>query len=360
MMKKIEVKLGKNSYSIHIGSALLADVGQQLRESGFAGKLVIITNPIVKGLYGDVLERKLAEEGFEVVILTVADGEEQKSLEVAGRLYTGLADFYAERTTPVLALGGGVIGDLAGFVAATYLRGVPFVQIPTTLLAQVDSSIGGKVAVDLGQVKNIIGAFYQPGLVISDTSTLKTLPAREFTNGLAEVIKYAIACDGEFLSYIEENLDKIKALDGEALEQVVSWSAGIKAGIVEKDERDMGLRAVLNYGHTIGHAVESASNFRMKHGEAVAVGMVAEAIISHRLGMLGESELNRLKSIIERAGLPAKMPKLELEKVIQAIKHDKKILEGRLRFALPRSLGDTIITDEVGSSLVEQVLVDLE
>ena len=358
-MKKVEVKLGKNSYNIHIGSALLANVGQQLKEDGLADKLVIITNPIVKGLYGDALEQGIAREGFEVNILPVADGEEQKSLEVAGRLYAELASLYAERTTPILALGGGVIGDLAGFVAATYMRGVPFVQIPTTLLAQVDSSVGGKVAVDLGQVKNVVGAFYQPRLVISDTSTLKTLPAREFTNGLAEVIKYAIACDKEFFTYIESNLDRVKSLDNEALERVVSWSTRIKADIVEKDEKDLGLRAVLNYGHTIGHAVESASDFRMKHGEVVAVGMVAEARISNRLGMLGESELDRLKSIIERAGLHARMPKLEVERVIQAIKHDKKIVKGRLRFALPRSLGDTIITNEVDLSLVEQVLVDL-
>ncbi len=356
-MRKVEVRLGRNSYDIHIGSSLLMQTGRQLKEKGFADKLVIITNPLVRKRYGDALKENLTREGFKAIILSVADGEEQKSLEVAGRLYGELASFYAERTTPILALGGGVIGDLAGFVAATYLRGVPLIQIPTTLLAQVDSSIGGKVAVNLGQVKNIIGAFYQPRLVISDIGTLKTLPAKEFINGLAEVIKYAMACDKGLFTFIEENLDKIKALDEAVLEEIVFQSAKIKAEVVEKDEKDLGLRAVLNCGHTVGHAIESALDFRVRHGEAVAVGMLAEARISNKLGILDKGELIRLKGIIERAGLPTKMLNLEAEKVFQAMKHDKKILRGKIRFALPKSVGDAFITDEVSPSLVEQILV---
>ena len=357
-MKKVKVRLGNNSYLIHIGSGILAHTGQRLKENRLTGSLVIITNPVVQRLYGDTLEHNLTNEGFTVTILQVPDGEEQKSLEVAGRLYNQLTGSLAERTTPILALGGGVIGDLAGFVAATYLRGVPLVQIPTTLLAQVDSSIGGKVAVDHGQLKNRIGAFYQPRLVIADIATLKTLDAKILVDGLAEVIKYGVIQDRGLLAYIEDNMDKIKSLDDGALEEIVFRSAKIKAEIVEKDEKDSGLRAILNYGHTVGHAVESASEFKVGHGTAVAIGMLAAAKIANRMGMLDKNELLGLNRLIQRAGLPTKMPDLKVEEVVQAITHDKKILRGKVRFILPKSLGSVFITDEVSLSLVEQILVD--
>lgn len=357
-MRKIKVRLGSNSYEIHIGSGILMHTGHQLKENGFAGKLIIITNPIVKRLYGDTLKQNLTQGGFSVTILQVPDGEKQKSLDTAGRLYYELSNFYAERTTPILALGGGVIGDLTGFVAATYLRGVPLIQIPTTLLAQVDSSIGGKVAVNHNQLKNKIGAFYQPRLVISDISTLSTLPQKELTNGLAEVIKYAVIGDNEFFTYLERNLDGIKSLDERLLEEIVYRSAKIKAEIVEKDEKDLGLRNILNYGHTIGHAIESASDFRVEHGKAVALGMLAAGRISNKLGLLDKNELIRLKGIIQRADLTTELPNLEVEKIIQAIKHDKKILRGKIRFILPKALGSVFITDEVSLSLVERVLVN--
>ncbi len=357
-MRRIRVRLGSNSYDIYIGSGLLMQTGHWLKENGFAGRLVIITNPIVKRLYGNVLKQSLSQEGFKVTVLTVPDGEEQKSLEVAGRLYNKLTDFYCERTTPILALGGGVIGDLTGFVAATYLRGVPLIQIPTTLLAQVDSSIGGKVAVNHGQLKNKIGAFYQPRLVISDISTLSTLPTKEFIGGLAEVIKYGVIRDGDFFAYLERNLDQIKSLDERLLEEIVYRSSQIKAEIVEKDEKDLGLRNILNYGHTVGHAIESASDFKVEHGKAVALGMLAAGRISNKLGLLDKNELIRLKGIIQRADLTTKLPNLEVEKIIQAIKHDKKILRGKIRFILPKALGNVFITDEVSLSLVEEVLVN--
>ena len=355
-MKKVKVGLGSNSYEIHIGSGVLAHSGRQLKESGFSGKLIIITNPIIKRLYGDGLRQELIGQGFKVTIMPVPDGEEQKSLETAGRLYYELSKFYAERTTPILALGGGVIGDLAGFVAATYLRGVPLIQMPTTLLAQVDSSIGGKVAVNHGQLKNKVGVFYQPRLVISDIGTLGTLPQKEVTNGLAEVIKYAVIEDNGLFTYLESNLDGIKSLDNRVLEEVVFRSAQIKAGVVEKDEKDLGLRNVLNYGHTIGHAIESASDFKLGHGEAVAIGMLAAGRISNKLGIFDRNELVRLKSVIERANLPTEIPDLEVAKIIQAMKHDKKILKGKIRFILPKSIGNVFITDEVSPSLVEQAL----
>jgi len=356
-MRKVKVRLNTSSYEIHIGSGVLRHTGHQLKENGFSGKVVIITNPIVKKLYGNALKQSLTRDGFKVITLEVPDGEEQKSLETAGSLYHELTEHYAERTTPILALGGGVIGDLAGFVAATYLRGVPLVQIPTTLLAQVDSSIGGKVAVNHGQLKNKIGAFYQPRLVITDIDTLKTLAAKELANGLAEVIKSAVIRDKEFFAYLEANLDQIKSLDARLVEEIVFRSVRIKAEIVEKDERDLGLRGILNYGHTIGHAIESASDFKMEHGEAIAIGMLAAGRISNQLGMLDQNELNRLKCVIERADLPTEIPGLQVKRLLQAIKHDKKILEGKIRFVLLTSIGEAYITDEVSPSLIEQALV---
>ncbi len=357
-MRRVRVRLGSNSYEIQIGSGLLAQTGQRLKELGFGDKLVIVTDPTVKGLYGDMLKQSLINDGFKVALLLVPEGEEQKSLETAGRLYDELSNFYAERMTPILALGGGVIGDVAGFVAATYMRGVPFIQIPTTLLAQGDSSIGGKVAVNHGQLKNKIGAFYHPRLTISDISTLKTLPPRELSDGLAEIIKHGVILDGEFFSYLEENLDKIKSFDTQVLERVVSRSAEIKAGVVEKDELDLGLRNILNCGHTVGHAIESVSELKVWHGEAVAIGMLTEARISNKLGKLDQKEVSRLKSFIARAGLPTEIPDLEIEKLVRAMKHDKKILQGKLRFALPKSIGAVFITDEVSPSLIEEALAE--
>jgi 3-dehydroquinate synthase len=357
-MKRVRVKLGNNSYDILIGRSLLAQAGTRLRELGFDGELIVITDPRVKRVHGSTLMGGLTSSDFKVTFLEVPEGEEQKSLETAGRLYHKLTQSYAERTTPILALGGGVIGDLSGFVAATYLRGVPLIQIPTTLLAQVDSSIGGKVAVNHGTLKNRIGAFYQPRLVISDTSTLKTLPTGEITDGLAEVIKYGIIRDAELFTYIEDNLKKIKSLDDQALETIVYRSARIKAKVVAEDERDFGLRNILNYGHTIGHAIESVSDFKVRHGEAVAIGMIAAAKISRRIGWLDTNVLNRITNLITKASLPTELPKLELKKLVRAMKHDKKVLQGKLRFVLPRTIGEVFSTDEVSQSLIEKVLVN--
>ena len=355
-MKRVKVGLGARSYQIVIGAGLLEQASRWLKEISPSGKLVIITNPVVRRLYGDRLKEALDKDGFEATILLVDDGEEHKSLESAARLYSELTERHAERQTPVLALGGGVIGDLAGFVAATYLRGVPLVQIPTTLLAQVDSSIGGKVAVNHGRLKNRVGVFYQPRLVISDTGTLKTLPAGELANGLAEVIKSAVIRDGDFFSYIEKNMSRIKALDDAVLEQVVARSAQIKAEVVAQDETDLGLRNILNYGHTIGHAIETVSDFGMEHGQAVAAGMLAAARISNKMGHLDSAGVTRLGSVIEAAGLSPEIPKLDMTRVMRAIGHDKKVVAGRIRFVLPSAIGSVFITEEVSPSLIEQVL----
>ena len=359
-MRRIKVKLGCNSYEVHIGSGLLAQLGRRLKEKGFSGKLVVVTDTVVKGLYGDVLDRALAREGFDVAMLEIPAGEEQKSLETAGRLYRELTDCYAERSTPVLAFGGGVIGDLAGFVAATYMRGVPLVQIPTTLLAQVDSSIGGKVAVDHGRLKNKIGVFYQPRLVVSDIDVLGTLPASELENGLAEVIKSAAIRDKEFFAFLEDNLAKVKSFDKRVLEEVVFRTARIKAEVVSQDERELGLRSILNYGHTIGHAIESVSDFQVGHGRAVAIGMLAAARIANKMGILEGKDTLRLKKLIKRAGLSAEMPGLKAKDLLEAIRHDKKVLQDKIRFVLLKSIGDAFITDEVLPSLLTEVLVDYE
>ena len=355
-MRKIGITLSGTRCDVCVGPGLHAQTARWLRELGFGERLVIITDSAVKRLYGTALEQHLVSDGFKVVILEVGGGEEQKSLQTALGLYNQLSDVYAERTTPILALGGGVIGDLSGFVAATYLRGVPLVQMPTTLLAQVDSSIGGKVAVNHGQLKNRIGAFYQPSLVISDTATLGTLGSREFANGLAEVIKSAVVWDKEFFGYLENSIDRIRALDAEALEETVVRSVRIKTEVVERDEKDLNLRNILNYGHTIGHAIETVSDFAIGHGEAVAIGMVAAARISNKMGVFDRGELVRLRSLIGRAGLPTEMPGLEAEAAVQAMRHDKKIHEGKLRFVLPRTIGDVFTTDEVSLSLIEGVL----
>ncbi len=359
-MRQVNVALGSKGYPVYIGSGLLAWAGSCLKERGFNGRLVVITDSTVKKLYGDMLSQALEGGGFQVNILEVPLGEEQKTLENAGRLYRELTAVHAERSTPVLALGGGVIGDLAGFVAATYQRGVPLVQLPTTLLAQVDSSVGGKVAVDHGQLKNMIGAFYQPEMVIADTNTLPSLPEEELVNGLAEVIKSAAIRDGRFLSFLEENMEKIKSFDVNSLEEVVFQTVGIKAAVVAEDELDMGLRHILNYGHTIGHAVESVSDFKIKHGNAVAIGMVAATRLSHRLGLLDEGVVKRLRQLITRAGLPVEIPDLGIEEIMQAMQHDKKVREGRVEFVLLKSIGDTVVTDDVSPSLIREVLAENE
>lgn len=355
-MRKVKVALGPNSYRVYIGSGLLARAGRRIKEAGFAGKVVIITHPAVNKLCGESLGHSLTEEGFMVSTLLVGEGEEQKSLETAGGLYLELKDARAERTTPLLALGGGVIGDLVGFVAATYQRGVPFIQLPTSLLAQVDSSVGGKVAVNHGKLKNEIGAFYQPRLVIADIDMLKTLPDEEIANGLAEVIKSAAVRGEELFSFLEENLERVKNRDPEVLEEVVFQSVKIKAGVVEIDERDAGLRAILNYGHTVGHAVESVSGFKIGHGKAVAIGMVAEARIAHKMGVLDKNELVRLENIVQKAGLPLKMPGLRVDEIMWAMQYDKKVSQDRVKFVLLKSIGDAFVTDEVSPALVEEVL----
>jgi 3-dehydroquinate synthase len=357
-VKKVVVELGDRSYEIRVGDGLLERVGFWLREKEYSGRAVIIADTTAGGLYADVLSRGLSVAGFTVTLLEVPPGEESKSLETAAGLYDKLTEAFTERTTPVLALGGGVTGDLAGFVAATYMRGLPLVQVPTTLLAQVDSSIGGKTAVNHGRLKNTIGVFYQPVMVVADIDTLKTLPEEELDNGLTEVIKAAAVRNAHLFKFLEINIEKARELHPGVLENMIAEAARIKAEIVVRDETEKGgLRLLLNFGHTVGHAIEAVSGFKLTHGQAVAIGMTAAAKISSRMGLLDESEVVRLENLIQAAGLPVRMPELDREEIMQAMRHDKKVRGDKIRFVLLRSIGNAFISDEVDPTLVREVLV---
>jgi len=356
-LRTVRIRLGgKRGYDVRIGGGLLGHVGEWVRNELPGQKAIVISNPDVDRLFGGMVRQSLEKEGFKPVTLLVAEGEQHKSLDTAARLYAGLQNAHAERSTPVLALGGGVIGDLAGFVAATYMRGLPLVALPTTLLAQVDSSLGGKTAVDHGPVKNNIGVFHHPELVISDTYTLSSLPQNEVSNGLAEVIKYGMIRDRPFFNLLDKKIAAIRALEDELLEEVVQRCAYIKARIVEKDERDSGLRNILNFGHTIGHAIEAASDFRIGHGQAVALGMVKASAISNRLGIFPSGDLARLKDLLLRAGLSVRMPPVDMARVLRAIDQDKKVVNGKTRFILPQRIGRVFISSDVSFALAVEVL----
>jgi 3-dehydroquinate synthase len=356
-MRTTHVWCSGNLYRLSVGAGALRLLGDELDRLGFSGTVVVVTDETVDGLYGRQVEVMLREAGFQPACIVIPPGESMKSLETAGMLYGRLNELGAERGTPLVALGGGVVGDLTGFVAATYFRGLPLVHVPTTLLAQVDSSIGGKVAVNHGMLKNNVGAFHQPSAIVSDTSALASLPEREFRNGLAEVIKSAAIRDEGFFQYLETEMDRVKERDDAVLEKVVAVTAGIKSAVVQEDERDQGIRNILNYGHTVGHGVESASAFALCHGEAVAVGMVAAARMAAAMGLCEPTEVERLRDLLLRAGLPVAIPEgMDLHAVTAAMGRDKKLLKGRLRFVLPTRIGEVVVRDDVPAQLVEEVL----
>jgi 3-dehydroquinate synthase len=356
MVEQITVDLGDRSYPIYIGEGMFGQLPALLTANGISGRLMVITNQVVAKLHANAVIEALKSGGFQPELIVIPDGEAYKSLTTAGKLYESLAKHHAERGTPVLALGGGVIGDLSGFVAATYQRGVPFIQLPTTLLAQVDSSIGGKVAINVGKLKNMAGAFYQPKLVVSDTAVLKTLPLNEIQNGLAEVIKCAVIRSPELFDYLEQSIPAVFNKDMSALTRIVGQAAEVKARIVEKDERDSALRQVLNFGHTLGHAVENASNFGIKHGTAVALGMAAASRLANRMGLLAEADLKRITGIISGAGLPVSMPVQHPQALIEAMQHDKKIAGGKVKFILPTGIGSVTIRDDIDQKLAVEAL----
>lgn len=346
-MEKVRVKLGAG-YDIHIGAGILNGLGTALSEYGLSSQLLLVANCSVDKLYGDKVARSLERAGFHVVREVIPDGEEYKNLETASQLYDCAASAKLDRKSAVVALGGGVTGDLTGFVAATYLRGLPFVQVPTTLLAQVDSSIGGKVAVNHPKGKNLIGAFYQPLLVWSDLVTLKTLPYRELLTGLAENIKHGIIADADLFRYISNNVPEILAAEQATLEELISRSCRVKTSVVEQDELELGLRAILNFGHTFGHAVENLTGYcRFRHGEAVALGMAAASRLAAKLGLLDDVERDEIISLIERVGLPIQGTGLNPEELFSAVAYDKKVLAGKIRFVLPVRIGKVEVFDGI-------------
>lgn len=357
-MESLRVKLGERSYRILIGFANLGRLGIYLRPLNLARHLCLITNTTVGRLYGGRVQSALTDAGYAIGYYELPDGEEFKTLQSAAVIYDHMVSTGMERGSAVVALGGGVVGDLAGFVAATYMRGVPLVQVPTTLLAQVDSSVGGKVAVNHPQGKNLIGSFYQPRLVFADLQTLGTLPERELRAGMAEVIKYGFIWDSTFFVFLEQHLGQLLELETEVLIETVRRSCAIKAEIVTRDEREQNLRIILNFGHTIGHALESLTDYQVyRHGEAIAVGMVVAATLAVNRGSLAVSDKERLTSLLRRTGLPVSFPYPVL-KVLGLLPHDKKVLRGKLRFVLPVSIGQAEIcsgieNDEIMAALAE-------
>lgn len=357
-VKKLRVELGERSYEIVAGAGLLAQAGKLLQERGLAGKVLVVTNTTVAPLYLEELTGRIREAGFETATLILPDGEEYKTLAQVEKVYDAAVKERLERSSAMVALGGGVIGDLAGFAAASYLRGVHFVQVPTTLLAQVDSSVGGKVGVNHREGKNLIGAFYQPALVITDLLTLKTLPEREFHAGLAEVIKHALIMETGLYQLLSSRIQEVKDRDPAVLEEVVLQACAIKLRVVEKDEREQGLRAILNYGHTIGHALEAESGYGVfRHGEAVAVGMAGAALLSETLGFCPAGVHGETVAVLKEYGLPVTIPReYPAEALYRRMLLDKKVQREKVRFVLPRRIGEVFITDEVPETVVIDTL----
>jgi len=336
----VKVGLGKRSYDILLGAGNLSDLNDELNNIGFSQKIAVISDPNIASLYADRICGHLNEGGRVVRLVTVPQGEENKNLETLQLIYDELIAHGFDRSCGLIALGGGVIGDTAGFAAATFLRGVPFVQIPTTLLAQVDSSVGGKTAVNHPLGKNLIGAFYQPRLVLIDIETLLTLDPREKVSGLAEVVKCGVIKDPDFFLWLEDHAEDLLSLDRDCLIHAIKTSCQIKSDIVEIDETESSIRALLNYGHTFGHAIESLAGYgKWRHGEAVAAGMVIAARISAALGFCSETDVERIVNLLERLNLPTQPPPYSLTDYVQSMQRDKKVSGGTLTMVLNSGIG---------------------
>jgi len=350
------VELGNRSYPIHIGPDLL-DRGDLVGLHLPQPSVVIITNTVVAPLYLNKLQESLSRQQIASTSIVLPDGEEHKNWQTLNHVFDALMGFRAERKTTLIALGGGVIGDLAGFAAAVFQRGTPFVQVPTTLLSQVDSSVGGKTAINHPLGKNMIGAFYQPRVVIADTDTLRTLPERELSAGLAEVIKYGLIGDAEFFKWLEGNMERLLARDAAALTHAIEVSCRNKARIVTMDEREEGVRALLNFGHTFGHAIESGLGYgEWLHGEAVGAGMAIAARVSRQMGLLDSGCVGRIDELLRKARLPVRGPALGEDRYLELMGHDKKVEGGRMRFILLRGIGDAFISDAVPGNALRSVL----
>ncbi len=357
MMERINVQLGERSYPILIGSDIIDRVGEEMDPLGVGSRIAVVTNNVIRPLYGDRVVKSLEKSGYRVKVIEVPDGEVYKSLSSAQKIFDELVDSEMDRTSTILALGGGVIGDLAGFVAATYMRGIHFINLPTTLLAQVDSAVGGKTGVDHPKGKNLIGAFYQPRLVLCDLYVLRTLPEKELIAGMAEVVKYGVILDAGFFSFVESHIEDILNHQDDAMAEVVRSSCAAKAAIVEEDEREAGKRAILNFGHTLGHAIESLTGYDTYiHGEAVSMGMVASARIAQDMKLCDGDVVSRLEKLLKKIGLPTELPSLDPEKMIRILSHDKKVKDGKVRFVLPTRIGKVVIRDDVTPDIIRQII----
>lgn len=356
-MEIVRVDLGERSYEVMVGSGLMDRIGELTSHLGLGSSCALITHEKIFELFGDRLMASLKANRQRVYPIFVPEGEPSKSLEWAGRIYQVMLDSGLDRSSFVVALGGGVIGDLAGFVAATYMRGLDLVHVPTTLLSQVDASIGGKTAVNLFSGKNLVGVFHQPRLVLIDVNALENLSRDEFRSGMGEVIKYGVIKDPELFQFVESGSKRILARNKEALEWIIHRSCRVKAWVVSQDERESGLRAILNYGHTIGHALESATQYQgYKHGQAVAIGMACAGWIAKEKGFWSEEEFKRQNSVIKLYGLPIYYKRPSPREVYPYLSADKKKKKGALTFILPKSIGDVFLCRDVSEKMIKDVL----
>ena len=367
MVSEIDVNLSQQSYKIAIETQGIDRLGEWITSLKLGKKVMVVSNPVIFRHYGERAIASLTSAGFDVSSCTIPAGERYKTPATVQKIYDAALENRLERSSTLVALGGGVIGDMTGFAAATWLRGINFVQVPTTLLAMVDASIGGKTGVNHPQGKNLIGAFYQPRLVLIDPEVLNTLPAREFRAGMAEVIKYGVIWDAQLFEQMDESkrLDQMRYLNPDLLSTILSRSCQAKADVVSKDEKEANLRAILNYGHTIGHAVESLTGYRLiNHGEGVAIGMVAAGKLAVELQMWQQEDAARQDALIQKAGLPTKLPAgLDHQAIIDALQTDKKVKDGEVRFVLPSQIGlikPTEPTVPVSSDIIRKVLGQMQ
>ncbi|MDP8211871.1 MAG: 3-dehydroquinate synthase [Candidatus Zapsychrus exili] len=357
-MEKVRLALKENSYDIIIGSKILSKLGCVLKSLNIGQDAIIVTNPVIYKHYGKTVLLSLKKHGFTSKVFSIPSGEKSKSAKVAFDLMGKIANYDVLKKPFIIALGGGVVGDLAGYLAASYKRGIPYVQVPTTLLAQLDSAIGGKVAIDLPVGKNLIGAFYQPKVVFSDVSTLSTLSKRQMLNGLSEAIKYGIIYDKNLFYYIEKNYKKLIGVNSKALTEVVLNCSKIKAKVVSSDEKETkGLRTILNFGHTVGHAIEAGCKYDYyNHGEAVALGMRVAVNISVNLGMLKSEQELLINDLLSKVGLPQKIKNVSLGSIIQIMKHDKKFISKKNRFVLATKIGKVKVEVGIPEDVIKQAV----
>ena len=357
-MTTISVPLKTNSYSIIVGKNILPQLGTSLKSLSLGQDAVIMTHPWLLRRYGAGLKKTLEQNGFSCSVFLVPEGEKSKSVKTAFHLIEKIARHDVFKRPFIVAFGGGVIGDLAGFVAATYKRGVPYVQVPTSFLAQIDCAIGGKVAIDLKFGKNLVGAFYQPRCVYSDVALLSTLPQRQLRNGLAEAIKYGIIDDPKLFDYIESHCEKLLRGNLNSLLKVVVKSSQIKAKVVSQDEKETkGIRTILNFGHTVGHAIEAAGQYRVyQHGEAIALGMRIASRISRDLGMLSQKNFERIDGLLTKAGLPKTIQKIKVNQILKMMKHDKKFIAGKNRFVLAKQIGKVHVVEGIDLKIIQRAI----